>query len=346
MLDDHTKEDMVGDETKQPMPVQSTKPFGDSLVKEWIGEAPISEIAKLIGNATSDIDVVDIISRASPEQLIPWEETTLPSKGLYYGWTSGVVQVKAWSAKVDKILATARLAQTGQSIDYMLKECCRFPDGFDIQDMLVGDQIYLLYYLRGITHGNEYEFATTCPNQQCQQIATHSIDLNELVNTIVWADDSLGSEPFRVDLSYLSKSTGRAISASIRFLRVRDASQIQRAKKAQNIIGGSSRARIKPRDRMPPVDHSHDEVMLDDIVTQNIETVIVDIMGSTDRFKIKSIVGKMHSTDIAIIREWLTEHTPSIETMVEMQCASCGETSRAMLPITESFFRPQVPRAV
>jgi hypothetical protein len=309
-------------------------------------EAPIPEIARLVSGATSDIDIVDIISRATPEQLIPWEETTLPSKGLYYGWSSGVVSVRAWSAKIDKILATSRLAQTGQSIDYMLKECCRFPDGFDIQDMLVGDQIYLLYYLRGITHGNEYEFATTCPNQQCQQTATHSVDLNELVSTIMWADESLGSEPFKIKLPYLSKTTSREITASIRFLRVRDASQIQRTKKAQNVMGGTSRARIKPRDRISSIDRSHDEVVLDDVVTQNIETVIVDIMGSVDRFKIKSIVSKMHSTDIAVIREWLTDHTPGIETMIEMQCANCGETHRAMLPITESFFRPQVPRAM
>jgi len=339
MLDDRTEDTASADAEarKTEEPKQQVKSFGDS---------PTAEIAQLVGSAASDIDIVDIIARATPEQLIPWEETTLPSKGLYYGWTSGVIQVKAWSAKIDKILATARLAQTGQSIDYMLKECCRFPDGFDIQDMLVGDQIYLLYYLRGITHGNEYEFVTTCPNQQCQQVATHSIDLNELVNTIVWADESLGSEPFKIELPYLSKTVGRSVSASIRFLRVRDASQIQRAKKAQNIIGGSNRAKIKPRDRVPQIDRSREEVTLDDIVTQNIEVVIVDIMGNTDRFKIKSIVNKMHSTDLAVIREWLQEHTPSIETMIEMQCANCGETHRAMLPITESFFRPQVSRAM
>ena len=319
-------------------PVQPTKPLDDQ---------PVSEISKLVGSTTSNVDIVDIISRASPEQLIPWEETTLPSKGLYYGWTSGVVSVRAWSAQIDKILATARLAQTGQSIDYMLKECCRFPDGFDTQDLLVGDQIYLLYYLRGITHGNEYEFASTCPNQQCQQAATHTIDLNELVTTIVWADESLGSEPFTVRLPYLSKTTNREVTASIRFLRVRDATNIQRTKKAKNMLVGGSRARIKPRDRAQmPVNHNNDAIVLDDLVTQNLETVIVDIMGVTDRFKIQSIVNKMHSTDIAVIREWLADNTPSLETMVELQCASCNEAYRAMLPITESFFRPQVPRAV
>ena len=345
MLDDRTSD--VGPIPSIPVPEQPIQPIqADQPQTKPFGNAPVSEIAKLVDGAVSNIDLVDIISRATPDQLIPWEETTLPSKGMYYGWTSGVISVRAWSSKIDKILATARLAQTGQSIDYMIRECCRFPDGFDVQDMLVGDQIYLLYYLRGITHGNEYEFMTACPNEQCQQTAVHSIDLNDLVETIKWADESLGSEPFQVNLPYLSKSTGRDIFASIRFLRVRDSSNIQRAKKARNIIGGSARARVKPRDRMQQVDTSGMEVALDDVVTQNIETVIVDIMGVTDRFKIKSIVNKMHSSDVAVIREWLTDNSPSMETMVEMQCNSCGETHRAMLPITESFFRPQVSRAL
>jgi len=113
------------------------------------------------------------------------------------------------------------------------------------------------------------------------------------------------------------------------------------------MLVGGSRAKIKPRERAQQiVDHSHDEVVLDDLVTQNIETVITDIMGVTDRFKIKSIVNKMHSTDIAVIREWLSDNTPSIETAVEMQCAQCNTSYRAMLPITESFFRPQVSRTM
>lgn len=340
-MSDHIEEEinLSGDNRSCAPQSQSPQP------QLKLDKGQTSELSKLISNATSDLDIADIISRASQDQLIPWEETTLPSKGLYYGWTSGVIEVRAWSAKIDKILATARLAQTGQSIDYMLKECCRFPNGFDIQDLLVGDQVYLLYYLRGITHGNMYEFASTCTNQQCQNVATHTIDLNELVGTIVWADESLGVEPFRITLPYLSKEAGRNITAGIRFLRVRDVNGIQRAKKAKNMLVGGSRAKIKPRERAQQIiDHSHDEIVIDDLVTQNIETVIVDIMGCTDRMKIRNIVNKMQSTDIAVIREWLSDNTPSIETMIEIQCGSCNETYRAMLPITESFFRPQVSR--
>ena len=308
------------------------------------------QLTGLIKDATSNAQIVDIITAASSEQLIPWEEAELPSKGLYYGWGSGIIEVKAWGTKVDKILATARLVQSGQAIDKVFTECCRFPDGFDPVDLLVGDQVFLLYYLRGITHGNIYEFFTTCPDKACQHISSHSIDLNDLVSTITWSDPALGPEPFKVVLPYFSRQMDREISVSIRFLRVSDAQVIQRQQKAREIATGGSRIRVKPRERriqtQTQPQESRDNIPIDDAISQNIETVIADVMGVRDRFKIKTFVDKMHSSDIATVRDWLTENTPGIETMIDLQCPQCNETHRAMLPITESFFRPQNIRTV
>jgi hypothetical protein len=44
---------------------------------------------------------------------------------------------------------------------------------------------------------------------------------------------------------------------------------------------------------------------------------------------------------LAIIREWLRLNSPGIDTQVDLNCADCGQEFRVMLPITESFFRPQ-----
>jgi hypothetical protein len=165
------------------------------------GDAPDVDMSQRDGNLASEItdgmtnsDIVDAILQTSPDQLIPWEEVTLPSKGLYYGWTSGTIRVRAWSANIDKILATQRLAATGQAFDKMIASCCQFPDGFTPQDLLVGDQVFLMYYLRGITHGNLYEFAVSTPSKNSMTV---SFDLNDLAQTIVWGDESLGPEPFR-----------------------------------------------------------------------------------------------------------------------------------------------------
>jgi len=307
-------------------------------------------LSKMGKSGMSNEELVDSIIQIPEEQLIPWEECSLPSKGLYYNWTSGTIQVRAWGANVDKILATSRLAQSGQSIDYMLGSCCRFPEGFDPTQLLVGDQIFLLYYLRGITHGNIYEFMTTCPNPDCQTTGTFMADLNELAETIVWADESLGSEPFRVELPYLSDKLEREVWVSLRFMRVADSQYIIRQRRATNrVVGKGGRARVRRRQRPQPQQREQHEVQtghvdLDDSLMKNLETIVVDVMGVGDRFKVRDFVGKLHSTDLAVIREWLRDNSPGIDTQVELNCGECGQEFRVMLPITEAFFRPQVGR--
>ena len=294
-----------------------------------------------VSNTVTNEQLLETVLAAPVEQLIPWEDVELPSRGLYYGWTSGVIQVRAWGAQVDKIMATQRLATTGQSINMMMEQCCRFPDGFTPNLLLVGDQVFLLYYLRGITHGNIYEFATKCPNQDCGATGQFTADLNELAQTITWADAALGSEPFRITLPYLSKQVGRNFDVGVRMLRVDDSQYIMRNRKAQNkIIGMGSKAKVMPKvQKQQPA--RVERIDLDDTLMQNLETIIVDVMGTTDRFKIRALVGKLHSSDLAIIREWLREHSPGIDTQVSVTCAECTTEYRLLLPITESFFRPQ-----
>ena len=104
-------------------------------------------------------NLLDEILSKPKGSLIPWEKVKLPSSGVYYDGQipNGEIEVRGWGIQTDKILATARLAQTGQSINYIFMNCIRIPNEFDHMNLLVGDRMFLLYYLRGITYGNEYE---------------------------------------------------------------------------------------------------------------------------------------------------------------------------------------------
>ena len=252
-------------------------------------------LADLAKSGASDEDLIDSIIQIPDDQLIPWEECEVPSKGMYYNWTSCVVQVKAWGAIIYMILATTRLAQSGQSIDYMLASCCKFPDGFNPTQLLVGDQIFLLYYLRGITHGNIYEFVTTCPNPDCQATGTFTADLNELSETITWADESLGSEPFKTVVPYLSKKVGRDVWVSLRYMRVSDSQHIVKQRRATNRAigkGGRARVRRKKQPGPPQQEVQTGRIDLDDSLMKNLETIVVDFMGVSDRFKVRALVNK------------------------------------------------------
>ena len=303
-------------------------------------------VADLHDVATSGDNVdefLDKLLQTPQDQLIPWEDCYLPSKGLYYDgdWDNGLVKVKAMGQTAEKILATQRLAKSGQSIDYLFRECCQFPDGFDPINLLLGDRVFLLYFLRGITHGNMYEFAFTCPNEECQSVSTHAYDLNELADTITWADASLGMEPFRVDLPYLSKATGRDVWVGVRYLRAYDANDLlakRKAKEKMKVRPGTVRTRSQNAANFNQ--NRQQSNQLDDALSDNLEKVIVSVMGSQDPFKIRQFVNQMHAQDTATVREWLRAHTPGIDNTVIVGCPDCNADHTVELPITEAFFRP------
>jgi hypothetical protein len=193
-------ENLLDDSTPtRPTTPKTATPEMPETQENYI-HVPMGNMDDLVRPGGSNEDFLDSILQAPEEKLIPWEECHLPSGGRYYGWQDGTVMVRAMGQTAEKILATDRLQQSGQSIDMLFKECCRFPDGFDPADLLLGDRIFLLYFLRGITHGNLYEFAITCPNSACEQLSTHTYDLNQLAATIHRGDPKLGAEPFDVEL--------------------------------------------------------------------------------------------------------------------------------------------------
>lgn len=297
-----------------------------------------------ISTPGEDVDsFIDKLIAVSGDQLIPWEQCFLPSMGLYYDgdWEDGSVKVRAMGQQAEKILATQRLAQSGQSMDYLFRQCCDFPDGFDPINLLLGDRVFLLYFLRGITHGNQYEFAFTCPNPECGAVSTHRYDLNELSTTIAWANPDLGPEPFSVNLPYLSEAFNRDVWVSVRFLRAYDANDILARRKSKNKVIARPGNTVRTRGQQKVNQGVRNQTQqLDDSITDNLEKVIVDIMGSSDRLKIRQLVSNMHARDTSAIREWLRKNTPGIDNSVIVGCPECGADHTVELPITESFFRP------
>lgn len=316
------------------------------------GDEPVNKIQTAVPNlrdlvtpGQTNEEFVANLLQTSEEQLIPWEECWLPSKGRYYGWPDGMVKVRAMGQTAEKILGTQRLAQTGQSIDYLFKACVRFPLGFEPEDLLLGDRIFLLYFLRGITHGNMYEFAITCPNPDCGAVTTHQYDLNELASTVVWAKDHIGQEPFKVVLPWMSKATGKEVWVGCRFLRAADANSMLAQRKARKKLlaqpGGVKTRGPRSMSRgTDPRSQQAQNQQLDDTISQNLEKIIVNVMGVGDVFQVRQFIEKMHAQDTAAVREWLRENTPGIDNTVAITCPECGNEFTVELPITESFFRP------
>lgn len=289
------------------------------------------ELAELSKKMTNE-EFVNALAAAPVESLIKFEECEIPSRGIYYeGWSNGIIKVKPMTQSVEKVFANKRLASTGQAIDIMFSKCVDMPGDMDPSQLLVGDRTFLLYYIRCLTYGNLYKFGMSCP--RCEAQSVHTYDMNELYTTVRFANRSLGNEPFRVDLPYLSETTGREVWADVRFLRSYDINDIMNKQKFNKRLTNTS-VRQANRSRQP---HGPDQA--EHVLDKSLEKMVVGINGIMDPGVIYNVVSKLHSRDNAAIRQFLLDHTPGIDTTVTIECPECQNEVTMELPISDSFFR-------
>lgn len=292
------------------------------------------KLSQKLGADVSSRQLVDIVVQMSREELLPFEEITLPSLGQYYESKipGGKIQVRPMGIMEDKAFATARLAQTGQALDRVFKNCIKFPTEFDPLDLINGDRVFLIFILRGITHGNLYEFVVRCPNESCRQESTHTYDMNQLGRTI--RHPQYPEEPIKVRLPYMSNYLDREFYVKVRYLRGRDNKTIEEYRRFQSKL-------VSKRPNYKDVDAKETLIPLDESIEKNLDLVISDINGETDRNKIKAVISKLSSTDTSTIRRFLADTMPGLDTMIEITCPQCETIMNIDLPITESFFRPK-----
>jgi len=294
-------------------------------------------------SSLSSAELVDFIANTPSEQLIPWEKVTLPSQGRYYSdrLPDGKIEVLPMTIKADKILATSRLTGSGQALDYIMDNHVRFPNGFSSTDLIIGDWTFLLYYLRGISYGNIYEFTVKCTNEDCARDSVHEYDLNELADTLKGPSKN---EPFEVDLPYFSEITGRRVYVAVRFMRWRDVREITKRTKA---ISASMPKQARTAHKGPrPFAKQKAPVVLNETIEQNLDLAIVSINGDDDRGKIAQIVRKMHARDTSVIRQAMDDNMPGIDTDIEVTCPHCDEDMKMGLPFTTDFFRTPKSRGM
>lgn len=313
--------------------------------KKTVGPLESFEFEKTIQKVDSSHLTADKLFEEilKTDDALPWCDAYLPSRGLFYGPDSpipttpvpdGLVRVRPMGLDVEKLVATPRYQ--GKFVDLMIDKCVKFPGDFNQLDLLVGDRLFLLFFIRGITYGNQYQFALKCPG--CNKTGIHDYDLNELAKTIKAADPSIVREPFKIILPYLSEKYGKEVWVKARFMRGRDNNAMQQRTAFRKKV-----MTIKPKLASDKTVDDEQVDMSDESIVEKFCLLITDILGITDPYKIKQFIEtKIHSRDAAVINIHLEEKCPSINAEIRVTCGHCGQEVDTTLPITAKFFRPQV----
>jgi len=130
------------------------------------------------------------------------EVTPLPSRGLLYKSVTqdpdilnGQIQMYPMTVKDEEILSTNRFLKTGAATRMVIDNCVA--SDIDARDILLYDSNYLLFFLRGISYGNDYNFKLKCSNSSCGMEFEHTVKINELEFEELPEDIK---EPFVVEL--------------------------------------------------------------------------------------------------------------------------------------------------
>lgn len=151
----------------------------NAMIKEY-GEAPALDLSKVKnlnankakGNNVSGIEakVESQTNKARKSKFCFTEEheIEIPTKGYLYqdaedeDIKKGIVRMRPMSLSDEEIIANQTYIKNGTVFAHLLNSCIL--NNFDANELVPYDVYYLIYALRQITYGEDYEFEITCPN--------------------------------------------------------------------------------------------------------------------------------------------------------------------------------------
>lgn len=244
-----------------------------------------------------------------PDQYkVPYDVIELPSQGLLYENKKSTVKVEYLTAYDENILTSPNLINSGKALDVLLEK--KIKDlGFDTKELLSGDRMAILIYLRTTGLGNEYEQMVF---DSSGKMVKATIDLTEVkTKTLTVKPDELYEFDFILPLSKKN--------IKFRLLTQKDEDQISEI----------------------------DEKLMEkngDVSTMNslrLERCIMEIDGDRDKMKISHILKNLTLLDVRKFNKYVTEIEPGLDLNVTARTLG-GESISTFLRFGRSFWNPEV----
>lgn len=241
----------------------------------------------------------------------PINETyELPSNGLLYeGKIPSTITLRCMTTFEEKM----RLG-SGSFATSMIRilNACILDEDVDAGELTDNDFWFLLYKLRTISYGENYNMSFECPNPDCGKVVDTTINLDDLE---VLKLDAKYTEPREIVLPYSKDKLG------IRYLRAKEVDELSR--EAEKITQNSPDYYGDP---MYQLEMEH-----------RIATINGEVPSTLDK---KNYVANMIGMDSAYFHQKVDEPTHGLLTTVTVHCPFCNSDHQVNVPMTSEFFRP------
>ncbi len=243
------------------------------------------------------------------------EEVSLPSRNLAYEGLGlspdKPIHVRPMTIAEEKILATPRLVKSGQAIDKILESCIQ--ENISTDKLLTIDRTFLLFYIRGISYGSEYDVTLKCPSCEGQfdeQINLDSLPLNR-------ADDKFDDN----------------IHVILPDSKLNVWYRLPRAYDEKNL-----------NDRRKQMAKGFGNQVVDDTIVRRNAILVNKIEHFTERVEIEQIVNNLSVKDSNYLRDQISNPDFGVNTDISLTCPYCLNEWEVDLPIDVNFFFPKTKK--
>lgn len=254
-----------------------------------------------LGTATSEVMTQEGIQQNNaniPSDAVMINADLLPSKGMYY---KAPLYVSELSPVDLKNLNQMTEDNANQVINTVLSNCIH---NINYKDILQGDKIWLLFYIRSVTYDDFPIFIKySCP--ECKKVDTYKVRLNEL--KVNYASDKFDPE---LELPRCGKTI------TLRYPTLRLEERAQALTKNDQIIEA--------------VDPELAEIAL------YIEAVDGQPVSPLEAYK---FIKTMKALDFVTFSNYMIEHNVGLVPIVDIPC-TCGNTVKKKIGFTPDFFFP------
>jgi hypothetical protein len=246
-----------------------------------------------------------------PEELrTPYDIIELPSQGLLYPNKKDKVKVEYLTAMDESILTSPNIIANNKVVETLLSR--KVKDlGFDTSELIEGDRIAILVYLRVTGFGNEYTQMVW--NEKTGELEQGVIDLTTLKSKKLTVKPDENNN-FDYELPISKKKI------KFRFLNSKDEEEIdvideQQMKRNNTEI--SNRFMIE------------------------LERQVASIDGETDKIKLSNILKNLKIMDARALRQYISDIEPGLDLNTTARTQG-GESIPSFLKFGRSFFWPEL----
>jgi hypothetical protein len=246
-----------------------------------------------------------------PEELrTPYDIIELPSQGLLYPNKKNSVKVEYLTAMDESIITSPNIVANNRVVETLLSR--KVKDlGFDTSELIEGDRVAILVYLRVTGFGNEYKQLVW--NDKNNEYEEGIIDLSSLKpkKLTVKPDEN---NCFDYELPISKKKI------KFRFLNSQDEKEI---------------------DILDEQYMKRNNTDISNRIMLTLERQIVSIDGEKDKMKISNILKNLKIMDSRSLRKYISDIEPglNLDTVARTQG---GESVPTFLKFNRSFFWPEL----